>query len=122
MPTRADAGVRMATLTNGSAEVAEKLLERAGLADLVDRRLSVEAVRRWKPASEPYLYAARELSVPAEDCALVAVHPWDIDGAKRAGLRAAWLNRMRGPYPELFEQPDWSGETLGRVAEALLEA
>jgi len=91
MPTRADAGVRMATLTNGSAEVAEKLLERAGLADLVDRRLSVEAVRRWKPASEPYLYAARELSVPAEDCALVAVHPWDIDGrqARRPTGRVA---------------------------------
>ena len=118
----ADAGVRMATLTNGSAEVAEKLLERAGLADLVERRLSVEGVRRWKPAPEPYLYATRELSVPAHDCVLVAVHPWDIDGAKRAGLRAAWLNRKRGPYPEFFKQPDWSGETLARVADAMLEA
>ena len=30
---------------------------------------------------------------------LVAVHPWDIDGASRAGLVTAWLNRSGGPYP-----------------------
>jgi 2-haloacid dehalogenase len=85
----ADAGVRMATLTNGAADVAGKLLERAGLADLVERRISVDEVRRWKPAREPYLHAARELGVAPERCTLVAVHPWDVDGAKRAGLQAA---------------------------------
>ena len=37
---------------------------------------------------------------------LVAVHPWDIDGAKRAGLRAAWVNRSGLPYPETFRDPD----------------
>ncbi|HZR96236.1 MAG TPA: haloacid dehalogenase type II [Gaiellaceae bacterium] len=120
--TLASAGVRLATLTNGSAEVARTLLERAGLADLVERHLSVEAVRRWKPAAEPYLYAARELAVPPADCALAAVHPWDVDGAKRAGLRAAWLDRAGGRYPEFFEQPDWSGRTLGSLADALLAA
>ena len=115
-----DAGVRMATLTNGSAEVAKKLLERAGLAELVEGRLSVEAVKRWKPAPEPYLYAARELGVPPDECALIAVHPWDIDGAKRAGLRGAWLNRTRSRYPSFFRRPDASGETLGGLANALV--
>jgi 2-haloacid dehalogenase len=46
----ADASVRIATLANSAAEIAEKLLERAGLADLVERFLSVDEVRRWKPA------------------------------------------------------------------------
>ncbi|HWJ31086.1 MAG TPA: haloacid dehalogenase type II [Gaiellaceae bacterium] len=115
-----DAGVRMATLTNGSAEVAKKLLERAGLTELVEGRLSVEAVKRWKPAPEPYLYAARELGVPPDECALIAVHPWDIDGAKRAGLRGAWLNRTRSRYPSFFRRPDASGETLGGLANALV--
>jgi 2-haloacid dehalogenase len=118
----ADAGVRMATLTNGAAEVAEKLLERAGLADLVERCLSVDEVQRWKPAPEPYRYAARELGVPAEQCALIAVHPWDIDGAKRAGLQGAWLNRRNDAYPEFFEAADATAETLGALADALLAA
>jgi 2-haloacid dehalogenase len=118
----AAAGVRMATLTNGAAEVAAELLERAGLADLVERRFSVDEVQRWKPAPEPYLHAARELDVSPAQCTLVAVHPWDIDGAKRAGLRAAWLNRRNNSYPDFFEAPDATGETLGALAEALLAA
>ena len=116
----AAAGVRMATLTNGAAEIATKLLDRAGLADLVERRLSVDEVRRWKPAPQPYLHAARELGVPPEKCVLVAVHQWDIDGAKRAGLQAGWLNRRGGRYPDFFRPPDATGETLGSLAEALL--
>lgn len=116
----ADANVRMATLTNGAAEIAAKLLERAGLADLVERFLSVDEVRRWKPAREPYLHAARELGVEPQRCTLVAVHPWDIDGAKHAGLHAGWLNRRKATYPDFFESPDATGETLGALADALV--
>ena len=116
----AGAGVRMVTLTNGAAEVAATLLERAGLADLVERRLSVDEVRRWKPAPEPYLHAARQCGVAPEQCALIAVHPWDIDGAKRAGLQAGWLNRRNSRYPEFFRPPDATGDTLGTLADALL--
>jgi 2-haloacid dehalogenase len=116
----ADAGVRMATLSNGASEVAAELLERAGLADLVERLLSVDDVRRWKPAREPYLHAARERGVAPEQCALIAVHPWDVDGAKRAGLQSGWLNRRHNTYPEFFQTPDATGETLGALANALL--
>jgi 2-haloacid dehalogenase len=116
----ADKGVRMATLTNGAAEVAAKLLERAGLAALFERRLSVHDVQRWKPAPEPYLHAARELGVPPNQCVLIAVHPWDVDGAKRAGLQGAWLNRKRGHYPEFFRAPDATGETLVELADVLV--
>lgn len=118
----AGAGVRMATLTNGAADVAESLLARAGLADLVERCLTVDEVKRWKPAPEPYLHAARKLGVPPEQCTLVAVHPWDIDGAKRAGLRAGWLDRKQSPYPDFFQSPDATGKTLDRLADALLTA
>jgi 2-haloacid dehalogenase len=118
----ADAGMRMATLTNGAAEVGQKLLERAGFGDLVERFLSVDEVQRWKPAPEPYLYAARELGVSPAQCALIAAHPWDIDGAKRSGLQAAWLNRTNARYPDFFQRPDAISETLGGLAEALLAA
>jgi 2-haloacid dehalogenase len=116
-----DAGVRMATLTNGSAEQTQGLLERGGVASLIERTLSVKAVGRWKPAPEPYLYASRELGVAPDEVALIASHPWDIGGAKWAGLLGGWLNRSREEYPEPFPEPDAVGEILASVARGLLE-
>jgi 2-haloacid dehalogenase len=114
-----DAGVRMATLTNGGATLAKGLLERAGLDSMVERTLTVGEVGRWKPAPEPYRHACRALEVAETDAVLIAVHPWDVHGAKRAGLRGGWLNRDRGPYPEVFERPDATGGDLPELARAL---
>jgi 2-haloacid dehalogenase len=115
-----DAGVRLATLTNGSAEMSRGSFERAGVLDLLEQRLSVSEPRRWKPAPEPYRWAAHRLDVLPGQAALVAVHPWDIDGAKRAGLVAAWLDRRGAPYPPVFEPPDVVGTDLPAVVDALL--
>jgi 2-haloacid dehalogenase len=116
-----EADVRTATLTNGSAEQTQRLLESGGVLSLVDRTLSADAVSRWKPAAEPYLYACRELDVAPERAALIAAHPWDVGGAKWAGLFGGWLNRSGDEYPEPFPQPDAVGDTLESVGRALLE-
>ncbi|MGH3341533.1 MAG: hypothetical protein ACRDPK_01375 [Carbonactinosporaceae bacterium] len=50
----------------------------------------------------------------------MAVHPWDTDGAKRAGLVSAWINRRGVPYLAIFKSPDVSGPDLPSVAESLL--
>ena len=59
-------GLRLATLTNSTAEVAEAQLTNAGLIEYFDPALSVDPVRRFKPAIETYRMAARELGVEAE--------------------------------------------------------
>lgn len=115
-----EAGVRVATLTNGGPAIAKGLLERAGLDDLVERNLTVSEVRRWKPAPEPYRHACRALGVAETDAVLIAVHPWDVHGAKRAGLRGGWLNRDGGRYPDIFERPDATGRDLPDLARALV--
>jgi 2-haloacid dehalogenase len=114
-----EAGIRIATLTNGTAQIARGLLERAGLDALVERYLDVSQVRRWKPAPDPYLYACSELGAPPAQAVLLAVHPWDVHGARSAGLDGAWLDRQGLPYPEIFEPPDWSGHDLPSLARAL---
>jgi 2-haloacid dehalogenase len=114
------ARIRIATLTNGSAEMARGLMERAGLDALVDRNLDVTQVQRWKPAPEPYLYACHELGVAPADATLIAVHPWDVHGAVRAGLRGAWLDRAGLPYPNVFERPSASGSDLPSLVRALI--
>lgn len=114
------AGVRLVTLTNGSVTLSEGMLDRAGVLDRLERCMSVDEVGRWKPAPEPYLHAAAQCGVPPDQVALVAVHPWDIDGAKRAGLGAGWINRKNRPYPRPFQEPDVSGPDLVAVAERLV--
>jgi 2-haloacid dehalogenase len=109
-------GARLVTLTNGSTEVAEGLFARAGIRDHFERLLSVEDAGAWKPAAGAYEYAARTCSVDPADMLLVAVHPWDIDGAKRAGLRTAWVNRQGRPYPSYFLAPDHTVAVLSELA------
>lgn len=114
---RALAGHRLVTLSNGAASVAGSLLARAGVRDLVERTLSVADAGRWKPHPDAYGYALRELDVT--DAVLVAVHPWDIDGAHRSGLRTAWLDRTGSPYPRHFSAPDIRITALTELAAAL---
>lgn len=111
------AGLKLVTLTNGSAEVAERLLSGAGVRSEFDVLLSVDGARVWKPAPGSYRYAARACGVPEEQMLLVSVHPWDIDGAATAGLRTAWVDRDAAPYPPYFTRPDHVVPTLTHLAE-----
>ncbi len=115
-----DAGVRAVTLTNGSAENTVKLLDRAGLSAYVEATLSVEAVRRWKPAPEPYSHAAQTCGVDPSRVALVAGHGWDVHGARAAGLRTGYVRRNEARFPDVFTPADVSGDTLDDVIEKLL--
>ncbi|MFL5829840.1 MAG: haloacid dehalogenase type II [Solirubrobacteraceae bacterium] len=114
-----EAGIRLVTLTNGSAKTARKLLENADLAGCIEQFLSVDAIGRWKPAPESYRFAADTCEVSAEQVMLVAAHPWDVDGAKRAGLAAAWINRSATVYPEFFSAPDLTCTSFDELADAL---
>lgn len=109
--------VRLITLSNGSIQVAERLFTDAGIRDYFERLLSVEDAGAWKPSVASYKYAANICSVDPSDMLLVAVHPWDIDGAKRAGLQTAWVNRQNQSYPAHFLTPDHSIATIIGLAE-----
>jgi 2-haloacid dehalogenase len=113
-------GVRLFALTNGPRTTTEALLDRGGVAAFVEQVLSVEEVRRWKPAVEPYRLAVARAGVRPHEAMLVAVHPWDVDGAKRAGISAAWVRRHEVPYPAVMREPDLVAENFVALAEQLL--
>jgi 2-haloacid dehalogenase len=116
-----DAGVRMITLTNGSAANTSALLRRAGIEDDIEQVLSVDDIRRWKPAPEIYHHAAESTGVPPERVALVAAHAWDTHGAHEAGLTTGWISRLEAEYPTVFAPPDVTGPDLGAVVAGLLD-
>lgn len=109
----------LVTLSNGAASVGDSLLKRAGVRERFERLLSVADAGRWKPAPEAYYFAAAQLDLEPSELLLVAVHPWDIHGAKRAGLRTAWINRSGGLYPDFFDTPELEVSSLTELAERL---
>ena len=80
-----------ATLSNGHLAL---LVDLARHGDLrFDCLLSAELARAYKPAPEVYLTAARLLGFEPGEVMLVAAHPWDLQGAREAGLRTAFIDR-----------------------------
>lgn len=114
------AGVRLVTLSNGAAEGTRKLLARAGLEHYVERIVSIDEVKRWKPNRAVYLRAAQAAGVAPGQLALVAAHAWDVHGAKQAGLLGAWVKRQDAQYHAAMTQPDVKAASLTDAVEGLL--
>ncbi len=112
-------GIRLVTLSNGSSTVEQRLFEAAGLRDRFEQLLSVEEAGIWKPAAAAYAYALDRCGVDPMDAMLVAVHPWDTDGARRAGLGSVWINRGGATYPGYFLPPDLAASSLVDLADQL---
>jgi 2-haloacid dehalogenase len=116
-----DAGLRLATLTNSTRQVAEAQMENSELRDYFEQILSADDVERLKPAPEPYRMAAESLGVEVEGVRLVAAHAWDVAGALRAGCAAAFVARPGMVLDPLVEPPDVVGADLRQVADRILE-
>ena len=105
-----------ATLSNGHVAL---LVDLARHGDLrFDCVLSAELAQAYKPAPEPYRLAARLLGVEPDELMLVAAHPWDLEGARGAGLRTAFIERPLeyGPGSDARADPD-ADATAGDLLE-----
>lgn len=116
----AEAEIPMCTLSQGNADNVRRLFSGAGLSDYVTEHYSVDAVRRWKPASQPYHYACEKLGLPPSEVTMVAVHSWDLHGARRAGMPTAWISRLEGTRPSVFDEADIIGPDLPSIARQII--
>lgn len=115
------AGLRLMALTNSTAATAEAQLSHAGLRRYFERVFSVDEVRRFKPAAEVYQMAARQLGMEEHRLRMVAAHDWDVTGALRAGLKAAFVARPGKVLNPLGDQPDIVGRDLREIAPLIIE-
>jgi 2-haloacid dehalogenase len=111
----------VAALSNGNLAL---LVDLARHADLrFDCLLSAELVRAYKPESEVYLMAVRLLGLEPSELMMVAAHPIDLQGARRAGLRTAFVDRPLeygpGSPPREDSEADISVASLDQLAGRL---
>jgi 2-haloacid dehalogenase len=116
------AGFRMVALTNSPQATVDTQMKQTNLQEYLERNFSVETVRRYKPAPEPYRMVAAELGVPMNQLRMVAAHSWDVGGAMQAGCAGAFIARPGKALFPLFPKPDVTGKDLAEVAEAILKA
>lgn len=114
------AGLRLASLSNSTLRSTESHLRHAGLAGYFEVILSVDEVRRYKPAREAYAYAAERLGVPLGEIRLVAAHGWDIAGAAAAGCATAFVARPGQPLNPAGTTPDMQAPDLIALARKLV--
>ena len=117
-----DAGFRLAVFANAPEAALRAVLDHAKLAAFFSHVISVDGVRRFKPAPEAYAFAARELGEEPEDLVLVSAHDWDVTGAMRAGLRAAFVARHGTSLNPLEPNPEIVSPSIRDVAEAIVAA
>lgn len=69
-----DNGFRLATLTNSPLATLTAQLHSAQLTEYFEATLSIDSIKKYKPALETYQWAAKQLSVNISEVMLVAAH------------------------------------------------
>ena len=115
-----DAGFKLVTLTNSPMATLEVQMASAGLQPYFEHNFSVDTVRKFKPAPEPYRMVSEALGTGPGDLWMIAAHAWDVGGAAQVGYRTAFVARPgKAPYP-LFPPPDVVGNNLREAAEGII--
>lgn len=112
-------GLRTGILSNGDPAMLDVAVKSAGLGDLLDHVISVDAVRAYKTDPKAYALGEQATGMPAAQIAFVSSNAWDALAATWYGYATVWVNRQGLPFEELGTQPQYSGPSLHAVLQAL---
>ena len=86
-------GFAISACSNGTENAVRTLLDHAGILSCVNKIVSVDPLRTFKPDPAVYEYLVAELHARRDQVWLISSNPFDVIGAKACGLRAAWVQR-----------------------------
>ncbi|MBQ4607285.1 MAG: HAD family hydrolase [Clostridia bacterium] len=110
---------RLGIISNYRASLAE-YLEEVGLRPYFETIIISEIVGYEKPDVRIFNVALQEMDLQPEECLYVGDHPFDVLGAKDAGMDAAWLKTHIESMPEYIKQkPDYVLTDLNALPEIL---
>ena len=102
-------------LTNGNAN-----LDMIGIGHFFEGVIASADVGVSKPAKRIFDVAVAAAGCEPTEILHVGDHPeTDIDGARAAGLRTAWMNRVDAEWPEHLPAPDTIVTTISELAQVL---
>jgi 2-haloacid dehalogenase len=112
-------GLTTAILSNGSMDMLLSAVNSAGMGDVLDHIISVDAVRLFKTSPESYALVQQTIPVNQEEVLFVSSNAWDALGATWFGFTTHWVNRQGLPFEALSPKPHFSGPDLRSVLVSL---
>ena len=82
-------------LSNGSLNMLNAAIKNSNLEKIIDKVISVEKCKRFKPSKEVYKLIIDEFNVKKEEVIFFSSNSWDIHGASNFGLKTVWVNRQK---------------------------
>ena len=108
-------GVVTGILSNGDPAMLAVAVKSAGLEDLLDHVLSVDAIRTYKTHHDAYALGPKTTGLGPAQIAFVSCNSWDALAATWYGYQTLWVNRYGLPFEELGTQPVRTGSNLRDV-------
>lgn len=119
---RAD-GYKLVVATSAGPDDVEGLLERAGVADLIESATSADDVDASKPAPDVVQAALEEAGEDREAAVMLGDTPYDVEAAGRAGVRilavrtGGWDDDALDGAAAIYDDP---ADLLARYEDSLL--
>ena len=115
-----NSGIRLALLSNLTAQMLKAGIGNAGLEEVFEHVLSADRVRTYKPDGRAYQMGVDAFQLQRGEILFAAFAGWDAAGAKRFGYPTFWVNRENRPSEQLGTTADAVGVGLNDLVHYVL--
>ena len=110
-------GLGTAILSNGSPEMLKSGVINSNLEMVLDKIISVDTIKIFKPSPIVYKLATDQLRCKPEEILFFSSNAWDVSGASTFGFKTVWVNRFAKAPERLPGTPVIEIKTLDAVLE-----
>ena len=97
----------------------QNYFKKNNINNFIDGCFSIISFKMWKSAKEVYLETCEKMIIKPKKALMIAAHGWDINGAKIAGLKTAYITRYEKKLSDFYYRPDYVGNDSREIIEKL---
>ena len=112
-------GMKTAILSNGNKKMLDSAVTNAKIQHLLDKVLSVDDCKVYKPATEVYDLVDKKMGIKKENVLFFSSNAWDMHAASNYGFKTIWVNRFEGKLEKLPGKPDKIINSLDQIEKIL---
>ncbi len=112
-------GYQTGILSNGSQPMLESAVKNAGIESYLDKILSVEICKVYKPSKKVYELVENKFQIEKNEVVFFSSNAWDMHAAANFGFKTIWINRFGGKLERLPGKPYAEVKSLENIIKIL---